>query len=175
MVVDDLLAVVQCIQLLLVCSVDVLGQKLAAHAVARKRGRVYVQKVDLLKRQALRFRNKEEREDDAAETCRSPNEEHLRLKVCMVRVDKVGSRVTDTEIPEPVRCGGKRHALGADVKREDLASDDPSNRTPSRREESDIDATDHSSLVPQLRETRGIGLTRMRQALSDPLCCCPVR
>ena len=52
--------------------------------------------------------------------------------------------IADTEVPEPVGRGGHGHGFSADVEREDLAGDDPSNGTPGGGEESDVD-TDESN------------------------------
>lgn len=59
-----------------------------------------------------------------------PDEEDSGLQIALVLVDHVRGRVGDGEVEEPVR--GSRHgqALGTDLEREELAGDDPSDRTP---------------------------------------------
>ena len=76
-------------------------------------------------------------EDDAAGTSRTPDEEHLDLEAsrASLGVDKVGSGITNTEVPEPVAGDGEGHGLGTDLEREDFSSDDPSNRSPGGGEE----------------------------------------
>lgn len=43
--------------------------------------------------------------------------------------------IADGKVPEPVAGDGEGHGLRADLKREDFASDDPSDRTPGGSEE----------------------------------------
>lgn len=103
---------------------------------------VLVENVDGLERQSLGLGNAEVGEDEATNASRSPDEEHLdtEVSVAMAGVDEVGSGIANTEVPEPVGGGGHRHSLGTDVEREDLASDDPSDWSPSSSEEGDVDA-----------------------------------
>ena len=72
----------------------------------------------------------------------SPDEEHLHPETggAGFFVDQVWGSITNAEVPEPVGGDGKRHGLGSDVEGEDLASDDPRDRTPCRSEEGDVDA-----------------------------------
>jgi len=96
------------------------------------RGRVLIQDVDGLEGETLRLGDAEVREDEAADAGGSPDEKDLDAEVCVTLsgVDQVGSGIADTEVPEPVRRGGHRHGLCADVEREDLAGDDPRDGPP---------------------------------------------
>ena len=55
--------------------------------------------VDLLKREALRLRDQEVGVNEARRAQRTPNEEHLRLKVALVRADHVGGDDRDDAVP----------------------------------------------------------------------------
>ena len=57
-------------------------------------------------------------------------------------VDQVWGGVTNTKVPEPVGGDGQGHRLGTDVEREDFTGDDPSNGTPRRGEERNVDANE---------------------------------
>lgn len=87
-----------------ISNVRVVGNELAAVAGARYGRRVLVEQIHLLKRQTLRLRDAEVREDDTAQAGRSPNEEHLDLKACVagIRIDEVRGRKRDRPVPEPV-------------------------------------------------------------------------
>jgi hypothetical protein len=126
--------------------VDVLRHQLPPQTSARDRCRVHVQQVDLFERKSLRLGDAEVREDDTAEACRSPDEEHLGAEVSIsgLIVDEVWCCVTDGEVPEPVGGSSERHPLRTDVKWVDFADDDPRNGTPSRGEESDVNASGRS-------------------------------
>jgi hypothetical protein len=49
--------------------------------------------------------NAEVGENDAAETCAPPDEKYFQLKTSRAgsNIDKIGSGVTDTKVPEPCR------------------------------------------------------------------------
>jgi len=61
--------------------------------------------VDLLKRQSLSLRDKEEGKDECAGTEGSPDEEDLTLEVGLVLADHVWGDDSDDGVPEPVGCG----------------------------------------------------------------------
>lgn len=101
-----------------------------------------IELINLLQRKALRLIDHEVDENDADETASAPDKEDLRLEigVSWTPVDEIGSRVCDSPVEEPVRRSGHGEGLGADFEGEDLAGDDPSDWTPGRREEEDVDA-----------------------------------
>ena len=121
--------------------VDVLRDELAAVLDGRDRRRVLVEKVDLLERETLGLGNAEVREHEAARAGGAPDEEHLDTEVRVPRagVDEVRRRVTDGEVPKPVRRNGERHRLRTDVEGEDFASDDPRDGAPGGGECGDVD------------------------------------
>jgi hypothetical protein len=69
-------------------------------------------------------------------------EEHLRLKVCVSFsfVDHVRCSIRERKVKQPIRrcCHGQ--SLGSDFQREQLAGDDPGDRTPGAGEEEDVEA-----------------------------------
>jgi len=83
-------------------------------------------------------------EQEASSTRRSPNEEYLDLEASRVGplVDQVGGCITDTKVPQPVGGNGEGHGLGTNVEREDLASNDPGDRTPGGGEKCNVDANE---------------------------------
>ena len=78
------------------------------------------------------------REDEAADTGPAPDEEHLHAEVRRLlavdavrrRVDEVGRRVPDAEVPQPVGGDGEGHAAPADGEGEDFRGDDPGDGAP---------------------------------------------
>ena len=91
-----------------------------------------VKLVDLLEGQTLGLVDHEVDEGDADEAEAAPDEEDLGLQVGVAGalVDHVGGGVGDGPVEEPVGGGGHGEGLGADLEGEDLAGDDPGDRTP---------------------------------------------
>ena len=91
-----------------------------------------VKLVDLLEGQTLGLVDHEVDEGDADEAEAAPDEEDLGLQVGVARalVDHVGGGVGDGPVEEPVGGGGHGEGLGADLEGEDLAGNDPGDRTP---------------------------------------------
>ena len=81
--------------------------------------------VDLLERETLRFRDEEDRVDEAAEARATPDEEDGRAHVAAVLADHVRGDDGDDGVPEPVRGGRETDTARTDRKREDLADEDP--------------------------------------------------
>lgn len=54
-------------------------------------------------------------------------------------------KLTNSPVKEPVGSSGHTERLGTGLEREDLASDDPSQGTPCRGEEEDIDTDERDS------------------------------
>jgi len=77
------------------------------------------------------------RRKETSGTGRSPDEENLDLQTSRsgLLVDQIRDSVTDTKVPKPVGGDGEGHSLGTDIEWEDLAGDDPSDRTPCGGEE----------------------------------------
>ena len=100
--------------------------------------RLAVEAVDLLERQRARLGDEEVREEEAARARRAPDEEHLHAEVRRLlavdavrgRVDEVGRRVPDAEVPQPVGGDGEGHAAPADGEGEDFRGDDPGDGAP---------------------------------------------
>jgi len=129
---------------------DVLCDERLAVGGGSDGGAVLVKEVDLFKGEAFSLRDTEVREDETAETGGTPDEEDLDAEICVALswLDEVGGGEGKSPIPEPVRGSGQRHSLGTNVKREDLASNDPCNRSPSGSEERDIDTGEcHQNLL----------------------------
>ena len=114
--------------------------------------------VDLLKRQTLGLGNQEVSVDErnCAET--TPNEEHGRAKVTLVRTDHVGSDNSDDGVPEPVGGSGQGNTTRTNGQREDLTDEDPGTRTPGSGEEEDEDG-DEGDLSVDGRDVASAGGT----------------
>jgi hypothetical protein len=69
-----------------------LGEESLAERDRMNGCHIPVKQVDLLERKSLRLRNAEVREDDAAETRRTPDVEHLgaKVEVSWARVNQIG-------------------------------------------------------------------------------------
>lgn len=91
-----------------------------------------VKLVDLLEGQTLGLVDHEVDEGDADEAEAAPDEEDLGLQVGVAGalVDHVRGGVGDGPVEEPVGGGGHGEGLGADLEGEDLAGNDPGDRTP---------------------------------------------
>lgn len=63
----------------------------------------------------------------------------MEVRISGAAVDKVGGRICDSPVPEPVGGGSEGHTLRADVEREDLTNDDPGDWAPGGSEEGDVD------------------------------------
>lgn len=114
---------------------------------------IIVHFIDLFKRQALGFRDKEVGEKETAKTGGSPYEEHLDFKACIAwaSLDQVWGCIANAPVPEPVGGSGHRHSFGTDAlcvrmfqgrksyERIKFSSNNPSNRAPRSSEEEDID------------------------------------
>ena len=143
---------------LVIGSMDIVRDELIPVGNRLNRSGVLVEDINLLKRETLGLGHAEVGEDEAAQAGRSPDEEHFGAKVAILRIDdvrggvavrrvsdtsvngRVQNHVPNTKVPEPVRGGREGHGLGTDSERVDLAGDDPSNGTPGRCEEGDVDA-----------------------------------
>lgn len=125
-----------------------IGQALVAHVAADlsdlleghgrdealglpRLGDLGVQLVDLLEGETLGLVDHQVDEGNADEAEGTPQEEHLGLQTSITRanVDKVGGGVGNSPVEQPIRGGSHGQRLGADLEREDLTSDDPSDRT----------------------------------------------
>jgi hypothetical protein len=91
-----------------------------------------VELVNLLQGQTLGLVDHGPDECDADEAEAAPHEEDLGLKVRVAGtvVDHVRGGVGDGPVEEPVGGGGHGEGLGANLQWEDLAGDDPGDRTP---------------------------------------------
>jgi len=101
-----------------------------------------IQLINLLKRKALGLINHEVHESDTQEAASEPDEEDLRLQVCVsgTPVDEVRSGVRNCPVEKPVGGRGHGETLGADLERKDLTGHDPGDGTPGGGEEEDVDA-----------------------------------
>ena len=101
-----------------------------------------VELVHLLEREALGLVDHGEDKGHADEAEGAPDEEDLdaEVRVAVPAADEVGGRVGDGEVEQPVGGGGHRERLGAHLEREELAGDDPGDRTPGTGEEEDVEA-----------------------------------
>jgi hypothetical protein len=99
-----------------------------------------VQLVDLLEREALGLVDHEVDKGDAYEAEAAPDEEDLALEVGVLDIDHVGGCEGNGPVEEPVAGSGHGETLGAGLEGEQLAGDDPSDGTPRRGEEEDVDA-----------------------------------
>lgn len=75
----------------------------------------------------------------------APDEEHLGLQVCVVRVHHVWGAVRNGPVEEPVAGSGHRKALSAGLEWEEFTSNDPGDRAPGAGEEEDVDAHEGDS------------------------------
>ncbi|KAI6750233.1 hypothetical protein HG531_007498 [Fusarium graminearum] len=104
--------------------------------------------INLLKGQTLGLVDEEVNESNTQETAAEPDEEDFGLEVGLSRavIDEVGSRIScNVPVEKPVSGSGHTERLGTGLEREDLASNDPSQRTPGRGEEEDVDTDERDS------------------------------
>ena len=104
-----------------------------------------VQLINLLQAQSLSLVNHGPHEHEAEDAAPAPNEEDLALQIDALRrpigiVDQVWRRVRDSPVQKPIRRGGHRQTLRANLEWEDLARHDPRDWTPRAREKEDVDA-----------------------------------
>jgi len=120
---------------------NVFGQDLLAIGIGLDGRGVLVEDIDLLEGKSLSFGDEEVGEDEATQTSATPDEEHFGTEVGIARsaVDEGRSRVSDSPVEEPVGSGGEGDTLATDVEGENLANDDPCDRSPSGGEEGNID------------------------------------
>lgn len=99
-----------------------------------------VKLVDLLEGKILGLVDEgpDESDGDPAET--TPDPEDVGAEVGVLNLSEVRGDESEEPVEEPVGGGGHRKTLGADLEREDLASDDPSCGTEGGGEEEDVDA-----------------------------------
>jgi len=121
---------------------DVFGDKLPAVRIGLDGSGVLVEDIDLFQGQALGLGDEEVGEEQASETGATPDEEHLGAEVGITGagVDEEGGSIADGPVHEPVASSGEGDTLATDVEREDFANDDPSDRSPCRGEEGNVDA-----------------------------------
>ncbi len=88
-----------------ISGMDIMLKQRLAIRNAMNRRRVRIHDINLLERQSFRFRNAKVGEDEASKAGGSPDEEDFdsKVSVTLTRVDEVGSGVTDTKVPEPIR------------------------------------------------------------------------
>lgn len=117
-----------------------LGWNEALGLPGRRNGLVKL--VDLLQRKTLGLVDGQECEQETQEVAASPDEEHVGTQVTLVWVDHVWGRVSNGEVPQPVRSGTQSDGLSSGSQWEDLTDNDPSGRTPSGSEEGNEDAAE---------------------------------
>ena len=140
--------------LLLRYSSLLVGDQLPAILPGVHRGRLLIHEIDLLEGKTLGLGNAEVGEDKAAETCATPDEEHLRLEASRsgLLVDKVGGGITDTKVPQPIAGNRERHGLCTNLQGENFTGDNPGDRTPCGCEEGNVNAneSDEHTLTSQV-------------------------
>lgn len=87
----------------------------------------------------------------------------MEVRISGAAVDKVGGRICDSPVPEPVGGGSEGHTLRADVEREDLTNDDPGDWAPGGSEEGDVDTHegDEDFLAGEIRKSAELYPTTM--------------
>lgn len=129
-----------------------------------------VELVNLLERQTLGLVDHGPGEEDTDEAASAPDEEDLSAEVGVAGsvVDHVGCSVTNGEVEKPVRSGCDGEGLSADLEREDLASNDPSDWAPRAGEEEDVNADEcNKSLLGRLVVDAGNGTRDGDNELAD--------
>lgn len=108
-----------------------------------------VQLVNLFETEAFGLVNEEVDKGNAEEAATEPDEEDLGLQIGIARavVDEIGGRIGDGPVEKPVGGRGDTKTLGTHCQGEDLASDDPSERTPGGSEEKYVDTMSGVSLL----------------------------
>lgn len=110
--------------------------------------------VYLLERETLCLRNQEVGVDEGASAQASPDEEDGRLQVSTLLTNHVRGDDSNNGVPEPVGGSGQANATRSDGKRENLANDDPSARSPGGSKPEDEDG-DESNLGIDRRDVVG--------------------
>ena len=111
------------------------------HALTRDLN-LCIQLINLLKREALRLIDHEIHKSDAQKAAGEPDEEDLRLEICVpwTPVHEVRGRVGNRPVEQPVCRGRHGERFRPDFEREDLPRHHPGDGAPGRGEEEDVDA-----------------------------------